>query len=172
MDNWMSVRSQGEVLMVLRDSFYLAELPFNTEATHASAEIELIKVVRGACALSITRIKWPQALKNYRLTIPIFTLTGEQINCEGRTRILPSQRTKHDNCVAKSFVTKGVRAACCAVEFNSSFANISCMHLTSMHMNTTNNKETQRENANILALIPPWPPLGCSGLSARDTRSP
>lgn len=48
MDNCMSVRSQAEVLMVLRDSFYLAERPFNTEASHASAELKLIKVERGA----------------------------------------------------------------------------------------------------------------------------
>lgn len=34
--------------MVLRDSFYLAKLAFNAEASRTSAEIRLIKVERGA----------------------------------------------------------------------------------------------------------------------------
>lgn len=34
----MSVRSRGEVLMVLQDPLYLAGAPFNTGASHASAD--------------------------------------------------------------------------------------------------------------------------------------
>lgn len=55
MDNRVPVRLQGEVLMVLLNSFYLAELPFNTEALHASAEIKLLKVERRALCT------WPWA---------------------------------------------------------------------------------------------------------------
>lgn len=35
---WMCVRSQREVLVVLRDSFYLAKANTNTEASHATAD--------------------------------------------------------------------------------------------------------------------------------------
>lgn len=70
----------------------------------------------GASAVSIMHIKWPQALKNYRLTTPTFTLKRQQINYEGRTRILTSHRAKCDDHIARSIVTKGVGAACWAVE--------------------------------------------------------